>query len=152
MKVQFDGTASIGANTFTWDFGDGNTNNVTAIPVHTYAVPGLFYVVELIVANNCGDENVLSSSLATIGLTDFDLAEAKVFPNPVDDQLTMVFPNYLRIDHIKIYNDLGQQMVVQSAFDDGVVSLLTSDLASGNYIVEISTDLGTGTYKIVVQH
>ena len=73
MTVQFDGTASVGANSFMWDFGDGDTNNITAIPVHTYTVPGLFYVVTLTVVNNCGDEDALSASLATVGLDDFDL-------------------------------------------------------------------------------
>lgn len=41
---------SIGADTWNWDFGDGNTSNAQH-PVHTYSTPGN-YVVTLVVTNN----------------------------------------------------------------------------------------------------
>lgn len=41
---------SIGADTWFWDFGDGNTSAIPS-PVHTYSTPGI-YVVSLTVHNN----------------------------------------------------------------------------------------------------
>jgi gliding motility-associated-like protein len=41
---------SIGADTWSWDFGDGNTSSLQN-PVHTYAAPGT-YTISLTVTNN----------------------------------------------------------------------------------------------------
>ena len=41
---------SIGADSWSWDFGDGNTSNIPS-PVHTYSAPGN-YIVNLTVHNN----------------------------------------------------------------------------------------------------
>jgi gliding motility-associated-like protein len=41
---------SIGADTWLWNFGDGNTSTIPS-PVHTYAAPGV-YIVSLTVHNN----------------------------------------------------------------------------------------------------
>ncbi len=49
-NVIFDNN-SIGGNTYTWDFGDGNTSS-TSNPNHTYS-PGT-YLVKLTSTNNCG--------------------------------------------------------------------------------------------------
>lgn len=45
----FNGTRSIGADTYSWNFGDGNTSGLPS-PVHTYASTGI-YTVSLRVTN-----------------------------------------------------------------------------------------------------
>ncbi len=51
LSVQFN-DKSIGATTYTWDFGDGNTSTMQN-PMHTYSMSGNFEV-KLIVENDCG--------------------------------------------------------------------------------------------------
>lgn len=51
LSVQFN-DRSIGATTYSWDFGDGNTS-VMQNPMHTYSISGN-YDVKLIVENDCG--------------------------------------------------------------------------------------------------
>ena len=50
--VDFTNT-STNANTYSWDFGDGNGSNATD-PSHTYAMDGT-YTVTLTASNDCGD-------------------------------------------------------------------------------------------------
>lgn len=50
-NIQFIDLAE-GADDYTWNFGDGNTSNLTA-PSHTYSTPG-FYTVTLQITGICG--------------------------------------------------------------------------------------------------
>lgn len=56
--VQFSNT-TIGALTYAWDFGDGNTSQAVS-PQHTYAAPGT-YVVTLLASNDCGSVSATQS-------------------------------------------------------------------------------------------
>ena len=51
LVYQFDDNTTYG-DTYSWDFGDGNTSTDQA-PSHTYAIEGT-YAVELLVSNACG--------------------------------------------------------------------------------------------------
>ena len=68
MTVDFDGTASAGGNTYLWRFGDGNTNNSSLTPTHTYGAPGLGYLVTLVTINACGDRDSVTIPLYTVGV------------------------------------------------------------------------------------
>ena len=84
MQVQFDASSSVGAVSYFWDFGDGNTNSTSGFPLHTYATPGFFYVVTLITYNSCGDSDTLFAPLSAFGADEWkDPVELEVFPNPV---------------------------------------------------------------------
>ena len=47
------------ADSFEWDFGDGNTNDSDINPTHTYAENGT-YPITLTVSNECGEESLSS--------------------------------------------------------------------------------------------
>lgn len=152
MKVQFDGTSSIGASSFIWDFGDGNTNNTTAIPVHTYVPAGLFWVVKLTVANDCGDEDFFQSSLAAMGIDDFERVGMTTLPNPADEALILLVPSILEVKKIEIYDSSGKAIGVESEITGTSITIPTRVLSSGGYILKVYTNAGMATYKILVQH
>lgn len=90
MQVQFDGTASQNAINYSWDFGDGNTNTVSALPIHTYVVPSLQYTVSLKVTNPCGDIHSKSFRLDQIGLEEQEVDSGfEIYPNPASDVLSI---------------------------------------------------------------
>ncbi len=63
LKVTFNNTSQ-GANTFLWNFGDGNTSTAQN-PVHTYAQSGT-YTVTLTATNACGS-NTSTKTVTVVG-------------------------------------------------------------------------------------
>lgn len=90
MTVEFDGTASQNVDSFLWDFDDGNTNNTSLTPTHTYVTPSLSYRVTLTVFNACGQSSTYGYRLSEIGVEEIGIdLNLKIYPNPVDDQVTI---------------------------------------------------------------
>jgi PKD repeat protein len=141
MEVQFDASSSTGAISYSWDFGDGGTNNTSGFPIHTYNTPGFFYVVTLIVYNSCGDSDTLRSSLASIGLDNPQLGdELNIYPNPTSDFVQINWSGLPTDDpvHIELVDVQGRS--VQS-FD--------RELNQGNLELRLDlTGLAKGPYFI----
>jgi PKD repeat protein len=152
MTVQFNGTASIGASSYLWEFGDGATNNVSAIPVHTYIPAGLFWVVKLTVFNDCGDTAVKQSSLATVGIYDFEAAGLKTFPNPADDQVVLLVPDFIQVKSATMVNSAGAIMATASATQHAELAFETATLPEGIYFINLVTNAGKASFKVVVKH
>ncbi|RRA96249.1 T9SS type A sorting domain-containing protein [Paenimyroides viscosum] len=69
-----------------------------------------------------------------------------IYPNPTSDILNISLENNLVLEHVTIYNNLGQ--VVKTATEN-VIDV--SHLAKGLYFVEVTTNQGKATKKVVVQ-
>lgn len=68
----------------------------------------------------------------------------QVFPNPVVDELQVLVPENQTLQQIRVYNTLGKIVLVETS---GTVSL--AELKSGFYLVEVETDLGTHTERVL---
>lgn len=83
-----------GADTYSWNFGDGNTSTMTN-PVHTYEQEGEYNVV-LTATNRCGDHiveqmvaaNALPSAGATASATEICQNESVSFADMSSDNVT----------------------------------------------------------------
>lgn len=73
------------------------------------------------------------------------LENFSVFPNPATDILNITLENNLILDRVNIYNNLGQ--VVKTS-QNPIIDIST--INPGIYYVEISTDKGKATKKIIV--
>ncbi|MCB0588942.1 MAG: PKD domain-containing protein, partial [Phaeodactylibacter sp.] len=61
-----------GADSYAWDFGDGNTSSETQ-PTHSYGQDGT-YTVQLIATNTCGNDTTTQEvTVVTPPVADFDL-------------------------------------------------------------------------------
>ena len=59
LPALFDGSASVGAESYSWDFGDGTViahPSTNATPSHTYVEPGSYTVRLEVARGDCGDE------------------------------------------------------------------------------------------------
>ncbi|MBS3772457.1 MAG: PKD domain-containing protein, partial [Bacteroidales bacterium] len=68
-------------NSWSWDFGDGNTSNEEE-PSHTYSSEGS-YTVELTVANECGEDTEMKTDYIDVGRApraDFSAEKRKIQP------------------------------------------------------------------------
>jgi PKD repeat protein len=114
--VQFDASASTGGTQFIWDFGDGNQGSGMN-PAHSYVTNGT-YTVTLIVRNACSaDTATFTITAAGIGLTIFEGASIRLYPNPTRgdwqlEGLGLPMGPYL----IEVVHASGQ-LVFREAFD-----------------------------------
>ncbi len=86
----------------------------------------------------------LSFENQTLSNTDFALSGISLYPNPVQGELNINLPSGIEISTVKVFNTLGQQ--VQSTTRSQVDM---SGLTSGVYFVEITTNKGQHTQKVI---
>lgn len=90
---------------------------------------------------------------ANLGLDDQNFSQIKLYPNPVNDVLTLDFGR--RIDpksEMYVYNLQGQQIKTLITFEDNSLKISTKTLAEGMYILEILTDNGQKTTRKFVKN
>jgi len=139
-EVTFTSECSSDANSFVWDFGDGNISDEKN-PVHQYASTGT-YTVTLYANNDCGQKfESKDISVKVTGINEIDFNEVRLYPNPNDGNF------YLSIDvkeegdyTIKIHNMLGKlvdRQIVKLSSGRNVQKFVRGKLSSGNYIMSI---------------
>ncbi|MEL1253959.1 T9SS type A sorting domain-containing protein [Flavobacterium sp. DGU38] len=99
--------------------------------IEKYNVANLFYV---------------KTSYPTLGLGDnVQVSKLALYPNPVSDQL-FISSEDQKVKNVMIYSLTG---AVVKNISNEVESVDVGDLASGNYVVKVTTDQGVATKKIV---
>ncbi|MEQ8518482.1 MAG: T9SS type A sorting domain-containing protein [Cytophagales bacterium] len=73
----------------------------------------------------------------------------KIFPNPANQTLSVYGEN---LQGVKIYDQIGRAIDANSSKSNELISINTSDLAQGVYILEISSNFGIERRKISIQH
>jgi len=112
FEYEFSNT-SFDAESFSWDFGDGNTSSLEN-PSHTYAGPGT-YLVTFSASNACGTETWQeeieieeSTSIHQIEI----FSEIGVFPNPNHGEFILsIDSKESRNVKITLYDVLGQRIM-----------------------------------------
>ena len=62
--------------------------------------------------------------------------EAKVYPNPAQEQLNFKLPSYVNAAVVVVYNSMGQ-VVLNDQLNNGIQQLNISSLSQGTYTVEV---------------
>ena len=108
LSVDFSDT-SIGALSWLWDFGDGNTSTLQN-PTHVYATSGT-YDVKLYIENDIKSWNETTKSLtyASLAIADEYSLNFSLYPNPTNGVLNIT--SKTPIDRIEIYSVLGKQSI-----------------------------------------
>lgn len=83
---------------------------------------------------------------AVLSTTDNTISKFRLYPNPATNQLTIKLSNRLELENIIIYNSLGQfvSSTTQKIID-------TSNFSSGTYFVEVITNEGKTTNKLILK-
>ncbi len=101
------------------------------------------------------DINIVSSSVTDVEEVQAEVAEIKIMPNPVSNNMTVQFTTLTEEDvNINVVNTLGQNMLnVANGTFKGLnnVQVNTSDLVSGVYFLNINSVKGTSTKRFVVE-
>ncbi|HLW42709.1 MAG TPA: T9SS type A sorting domain-containing protein [Flavobacterium sp.] len=84
--------------------------------------------------------------ISNLSSNTFVLENFNIYPNPTSDVLNISLENNLTLEKITIYNNSGQ--IVKTAQQNTVD---VSNLSSGIYFVEVITNQGIATKKVVVK-
>ncbi len=150
QSTTFDGSNSVGANSFLWSFPGGSPSTSTsAVVAVVYAVAGN-YSATLVVSNTCGDDSLITVQIAVgcIGIEPFTITEAQVFFNQNIGSLIFSFPPDGARYNLIIYDQLGQVVKTFSTQESSFQWDVT-DLSSGVYFIETEGAKGKKVTRVV---
>lgn len=132
-----------GAKTFAWTGPNGftaSTEDLDSISEGSYTV----FINDL---NNCNITETYNVELTNISET--DAASFNMYPNPVQDELTIVATSY--ISNIRIVDLLGNLVLSSSGNNSLTNKLNLSEVASGLYLIEVKTEAGIYLKKLTIE-
>ncbi len=88
----------------------------------------------------------ISIAQGVLSNVELDGSKIEIFPNPTGDWLNLKFAEGIKIENLKIINSQGQLMLEQKS---EVSKLNIGTLATGVYFLELKTNKGTFTKKIM---
>lgn len=91
-------------------------------------------------------DNVVFGTFASLSTTKFDRSTVKMYPNPVQNTLTIEANS--EIQRVSVYNVLGQEVLSRSPKSNST-TLQTNDLQKGVYMVTTEIDGNISSSKIV---
>ncbi|MFK7924366.1 MAG: PKD domain-containing protein [Bacteroidia bacterium] len=154
-SISFDASASFDAITYSWDFGDG-TQAIGMMASHTYTSNDSF-LVTLIVSNDCGNDTTMETVVVDF-LTSLEvplaLRQLKLFPNPASTYLELTADLGAVQDLELILVDLqGRPLFAERLNVPGgrlQHRLSISAIEPGIYFLQIKTELGNITHKLII--
>ncbi len=125
--------STIEAQSYQWDFGDGNTDT-NENPVHVYSTPGN-YLVTLVAFNSCGSDT-LTLTINTVGINLHSLAPFNIWPNPSDGKFK-VRGNFGAGSRMTVFNSSGILVHSNQLSGGGAYEFDLSEFGMGIYLVVI---------------
>lgn len=153
--VDFDASTSVGANTYAWDFGDGNAGT-GATPTNIYTTNGT-YSVQLIISGDCGIDSITQQVVVTgISLTENRLGRSlQVYPNPSVGQVNVIFNAESSNDATIGLLDLSGKVIMSTSSThlngkyEGKIDI--SELSKGTYLMKVESGDLTTQRRIIKQ-
>ncbi len=144
--VELTATAGIGY-TYQWLDCDNNMNPITGANSATF-IPGKKgnYAVE-VSAGNCIEISDCYETW-TVGISNGMQTEGvSVFPNPMEDKLTIVTPGR-EVVRIQVLDNTGKMVKTQTSSETQII-ISVKDLASGVYLIKIEGDTTHFSQKLI---
>ncbi|NJX15166.1 T9SS type A sorting domain-containing protein [Tamlana crocina] len=92
-------------------------------------------------------EKEIAADNMVLGAQTLDDASFKLYPNPVNDILNIKLNHGVALKHINVYSVYGQLIFSKNAGE----TIDVKPLNNGVYYVEIETNIGTSTKRIIVK-
>jgi hypothetical protein len=156
MTVQFDATASVMANTYTWYWGDGQTSTGANFIQHTYSVPSLLYNVTLIVTNNCGLADTVTHRLDELSVDENGQPlGAWLYPNPTTSIQGLTLAGWLAQDAVTatLTDAFGRTIQVLTLYTNaaGEGALPFKPVSAGLYFVRIQGETREQVLRFILE-
>lgn len=156
--VGFNATPTSVTNTYSWDFGDGNTG-ANAATANIYATAGTYYVCVTMVDafNSCTDT---SCDSVIVNITGIGILENEnnnfnfvVFPNPANEHATISYElNQSSQMNIELFDIIGNKIFENSISQTSgkhQTIINTEQLSKGAYLIRLSSKMGNSSKLII---
>ncbi|MEM9548083.1 MAG: PKD domain-containing protein [Bacteroidota bacterium] len=134
---------------YFWEFGDGTTSTEQN-PFHEFTTNGMFEV-KLTVSNECGEYEVTETfTINSNSVTEAELADVKIYPNPAQSDLTIELINS-ESDQIKIdILDIGGRLIKSAQFNSSIYTMDVSEMSAGTYLIRLRSEEASYFKKVAV--
>lgn len=124
-----------GANSFSWEFGDGGSSKYTN-PSHTYNSNGDYNITLIATSDNgCNDTIVKKLTIGTTATADLQDGSIEVYPNPTADIIRFDSNFDISNSKIAVVDQTGK--VVELYIDYAQNKIDFSNVTSGIYFVKV---------------
>jgi hypothetical protein len=137
---------STDADTYLWDFGDGNTSTQEN-PLHIYANGGT-YTITLIATGPCGSDT--ATFVHTFEILDLDDElgiNLSMYPNPAKDAVTIQATDYTEAQ-VELF-DMTGKLVISRQIKGNQLIISLENLSKGMYLVKVSNESGSNTQRLI---
>ncbi len=152
-SVQFYDGSLYKPTSWHWTFEGGTPETSTEEnPIVYYYEEGLF-TVELVVENPAGIDTITKNDYIEVGTTGIDpkeVASFRVFPNPSNGIIHLQPENMNGADKVSIFNISGEK-VREVKINNNNISINMKDLPDGIYLIEMKTNIGVYSQKILLR-
>lgn len=145
--ADIDVTVAEGA-TIAWFTTEAEAKAGTpALSMATLLVNGAtYYAVQT--SGDCKSEVFAVTVTTVLGAESFTVNNFKYYPNPVTNVLNLSYNK--TITGVQVYNLLGQQVLAKN-INQNETQLNLANLAAGTYLVKVSSDDASTSFKVVKQ-
>lgn len=142
---------SVGATSWLWNFGDGNTSTAQN-PMHTYASPGN-YTVTLTINNGACTSTQTFGVLVGITKVGDNTPKVTLMPNPTSGAASILLDQAVAEDLMIQVTDMSGKILQQHNLNSGEtgLDLNLSDFPAAIYIVQIKGKSFSEIRKLVVE-
>jgi len=134
--VSFSVSTISGSASFRWNFGDGGIGSGISVN-HAYSSNGNFTVC-LVASNDCmADTTCKVIEMSATGGDDPDSTmHLRIYPNPVNNTLTIQFGNQQALpENISLFNHIGQNIKTLNRLGTGTLQMDVSEFPPGIYLL-----------------
>jgi PKD repeat protein len=132
---------STNANTYYWDFGDGDTSTLQS-PIHTYLTSNNYNVCLTVTDSNGCNVNTSCQivSFVTGIASNINKEEVRIYPVPANKFLNVVIPSDYRNGSIVITDVVGKTVEDIEINNQESIKILTQEINSGVYFLSIENN------------
>lgn len=116
-------------------------------PSFTPPSNGFYYVIHTD-ANGCVSP-ASASVLLNASIEEMYFDELNVFPNPIGDAFTVSWKTSANVKNIRLYDAVGKLVYHTNNTANSSIIISTQQLAKGNYVLELETDMGSVKKNLV---
>ena len=133
--------------TYSWNSIPPQTNAISTKNIVSGLTNGT-YVVTVTDSRKCSITDTFEIKIGSTSLTELNLSNLSIYPNPVSEQLNVSFS--VKNQALLILSGISGD-IIDSKTVSGVVKTTfdTSNLSSGIYLVTIKVDSSNYTYKVI---